>query len=145
LGTIDLSALTAWQQAILVIVQILGSPVTVSWVVVMFRRWAFLYLVRGHDLIPHPRHYFIKHLVDAVERNPGCKRGAEAKNAGTRPANIDDRSTKLTGITQRTKPPLSTGAIRRADDAPQPILSTDWNSGKPSLNAGFTQMISHAS
>lgn len=38
LGTVDLSALTAWQQTILVILQILGSPVTVSWVVVMFRR-----------------------------------------------------------------------------------------------------------
>jgi len=38
LGTVDLSALTAWQQTILIILQILGSPVTVSWVVVMFRR-----------------------------------------------------------------------------------------------------------
>ena len=38
LATVDLSALTAWQQVILVIVQILGSPVTVSWVVVMSRR-----------------------------------------------------------------------------------------------------------
>ena len=38
LGSVDLSALTAWQQAILVILEIIGSPVTVSWVVVMFRR-----------------------------------------------------------------------------------------------------------
>lgn len=38
LGSVDLSALTAWQQAILVILEILGSPVMVSWVVVMFRR-----------------------------------------------------------------------------------------------------------
>lgn len=38
LATVDLSALTAWQQSILVILEILGSPVMVSWVVVMTRR-----------------------------------------------------------------------------------------------------------
>ena len=38
LATVDLSALTAWQQTILVILQIIGSPVMVSWVVVVFRR-----------------------------------------------------------------------------------------------------------
>lgn len=38
LATIDLSALTAWQQAILVILEIIGSPVMVSWVVVTIRR-----------------------------------------------------------------------------------------------------------
>jgi len=38
LAPIDLSSLTAWQQMILVILQIIGSPVMISWVVVMFRR-----------------------------------------------------------------------------------------------------------
>ena len=38
LMTVDLSELTAWQQAILVILEIVGSPVTVSWLVVAFRR-----------------------------------------------------------------------------------------------------------
>lgn len=36
--TLDLSALTAWQQTILVILEIAGSPVTVSWLTVAFRR-----------------------------------------------------------------------------------------------------------
>lgn len=38
LTTLDLSSLTAWQQTILVILEIVGSPVTVSWFVVAFRR-----------------------------------------------------------------------------------------------------------
>lgn len=38
LTTLDLSSLTAWQQTILVILEITGSPVTISWLVVMFRR-----------------------------------------------------------------------------------------------------------
>lgn len=38
LTTLDLSSLTAWQQTILVILEIIGSPVMVSWLVVMFRR-----------------------------------------------------------------------------------------------------------
>ena len=36
--TFDLSSLTAWQQTILVILEIFGSPVMVSWLVVAFRR-----------------------------------------------------------------------------------------------------------
>jgi len=39
--TSDLSSLTAWQQTILVILEIVGSPVMVSWFVVAFRRWGF--------------------------------------------------------------------------------------------------------
>ncbi|KAF9644533.1 TrkH-domain-containing protein [Thelephora ganbajun] len=110
LGSIDLSGLTAWQQAILVILEIIGSPVMVSWVVVMFRR-----------------HYFIKHLVDVVERNAKRRREIEAHNAGFRPVNADNQFTNSTGVMHRTKPP-STHVIRRVDEAPQPILSTDWNS-----------------
>ncbi|KAF8520279.1 cation transport protein-domain-containing protein [Hysterangium stoloniferum] len=41
LATIDLSALTSWQQVILLILMWMGSPVTVSWVVVYVRRYIF--------------------------------------------------------------------------------------------------------
>jgi hypothetical protein len=41
LATIDLSSVTPWQQVILFILMCLGSPVTVSWVMVLVRRYFF--------------------------------------------------------------------------------------------------------
>lgn len=100
--------------------------------------------MRGHEPIPRLRHYFIKHLVDVVERNAKRKREIEARNAGIPPIDIDNRSTEPTGLMHRTKSPPSVHAIRRVDEAPQPIQSTDWNSRKPSLvNIVSAQMTSH--
>ena len=105
---------------------------------------SFFYFMRGHELTPLLRHYFIKHLVGVVKRNAKHKREAEARNAGIPPIDIDNRSTEPTGVVHRTKSPPSIHAIRRVDEAPQPIQSTDWNSRKPSLfNTVFVQMSSH--
>ncbi|KAI0026968.1 hypothetical protein K488DRAFT_91561 [Vararia minispora EC-137] len=41
LATIELSALTAWQQTIIVILELLGSQATVAWLVVLVRRRYF--------------------------------------------------------------------------------------------------------
>lgn len=92
----------------------------------------------GCEPIPHLRRYFIKHLVDVVERNANRKHEAEVRGAGPRLANFDNQSAKSTGVVQKTKPPPSSHMIRRVDEAPQPILSTDWNSGKSSFNTGST-------
>ncbi|KDQ62090.1 hypothetical protein JAAARDRAFT_448748 [Jaapia argillacea MUCL 33604] len=42
LYTVDLSSLTAWQQAILFVLSLIGTPVTVSWVTVYARRRFFI-------------------------------------------------------------------------------------------------------
>ncbi|VDC01026.1 unnamed protein product [Peniophora sp. CBMAI 1063] len=51
LTTVDLSALTAWQQVIIAALTIAGSPTTVAWIVVLVRK-----------------HYFTTHLDGIVKR-----------------------------------------------------------------------------
>lgn len=91
--------------------------------------------------IPRLRHYFINHLVGVVEGNVRYKREVGTSIRETRLANIDDGFAAVTppGMMQRPKALPSIQAIRRVDEAPQPILSTDWNSRRSlSLNARFT-------
>ena len=95
---------------------------------------------RHHWLIFHLRHYFIKHLVDVIERNARHKRDIVEQNTGARPTDVHNRPVRSTGVAPRTKLPPSINAIRRIDEAPQPILSTDWHAGRFS-SAVFTRMI----
>lgn len=97
-----------------------------------------------HDCTPIPRlrHYFIKHLFDVVKRNAKHKQEVETQNANSRPVKFDNRSAKSTGLIQRPRPPPSSHAIRRVDEAPQPILSTDWNSGKFPFDDGICANVS---
>lgn len=76
----------------------------------------------------HLRRYFINHLVGVVERNARRKREVEAPAHGTQQVNVNDRSTTSAGMIRRSKALPSIDEIRRVEEVPQPILSTDWNS-----------------
>jgi len=118
LVTLDLSSLTAWQQTILVILEIVGSPVTVSWFVVTFRRWGFAVTVtssRSASLTTRRRHYFLKHLADVVNSNAKRKRDADVPEKGIQPNHHNQRSGKVAGVIKRFNP-RSARPIQKAED-----------------------------
>ncbi|ETW82203.1 potassium transporter [Heterobasidion irregulare TC 32-1] len=95
LATLDLSSLTAWQQAVLVILEIIGSPVTISFIVVYVRR-----------------RYFQRHLHWIVE--------SEFERTKTRDILRDAQSDSAPKRNAQFKPSM----IRRVDTLPKPISSS---------------------
>ncbi|TDL22995.1 hypothetical protein BD410DRAFT_820980 [Rickenella mellea] len=146
LATVDLSALTGWQQAILFIQSCLGTPVLVSWVMVYMRK-----------------KYFAKkfeHIVEA-ELARRAKIDTEHAASGTgfarRITRVFSRMDQLStvneggiegedgkresdlkkGTLRRLRPEM----IRRMDDAPKPVDPNGWISQNDSHAAEHKQVI----
>ncbi|KZT28729.1 TrkH-domain-containing protein [Neolentinus lepideus HHB14362 ss-1] len=119
LYTVDLSALTAWQQAILVILELIGSPVAVSWVVVLVRR-----------------HYFVsylRHIIHAELERTKSRSRTHASNIDEDASQSDQhpeyplrRTHKPHASSTRSKP-FSADMVRRVDTAPQRIGAMDFD------------------
>ncbi|TFK48774.1 TrkH-domain-containing protein [Heliocybe sulcata] len=118
LYTVDLSALTAWQQAILVFLELIGSPVAVSWVVV---------LVRRHYFVNHLRH-IIRAELDRTKfqsRMNESKGDSEAPKYG-RQGHPPKRNDKpfITGMGSKG---VNADMIHRVDAAPRLIGAMDFS------------------
>ncbi|KAJ8489572.1 hypothetical protein ONZ45_g13536 [Pleurotus djamor] len=85
LATIDLSLLTPWQQVLLFIQMCLGSPVFVSWLIVLIRK-----------------HYVAKHYFHLVAQQPPKKRDEPFRRAPPAPERGRTWSSRLTTLFQRT-------------------------------------------
>ncbi|KAF9047413.1 cation transport protein-domain-containing protein [Panaeolus papilionaceus] len=120
LATINLSELTPFQQAILFFLMSIGSPVTISWVMVFVRRHYFAkkfeHLVlsstikRSQSMVPQiPRKSFFTRLKE---------------NLTTHRISIPDQESVEAELPK--KKPLRTDMIRRMDDAPQRVDPNGW-------------------
>ncbi|KAI0320948.1 cation transport protein-domain-containing protein [Amylostereum chailletii] len=145
LATIDLSSLTAWQQAILVILQLVGSPITVAWVAVYVRKRYFVtnlgYMITVAWVAVYVRkRYFVTNLGymvkaqyertqtrDALSQpSPGLfARGRSMtkhwirRRTAVAPQNgSSSTSHHRTSHTSATRAIPSTDIIRRADEPP---------------------------
>ncbi|KLO13675.1 TrkH-domain-containing protein [Schizopora paradoxa] len=127
LATVDLSSLTGVQQAVLFVLQCLGSPVLVSWLMVYIRR----------------RYFILKfeHIVQAEleKRRAVVEEGGLAGNLGRRLSRIVTRGRSLSIVNENTRstsgskrrrfgfagkprlPKFNARMVRRLDDAPKPI------------------------
>ncbi|EIW52424.1 TrkH-domain-containing protein [Trametes versicolor FP-101664 SS1] len=125
LVTVDLSALTIWQQVVLVILELIGNQAFVAWVVVLVRRWYFLRnlrhivsaeMERDHttqcpqDVSPSLRHIreTLARFKEAQHANDGTARTTPFPSRG---------SSQNRGL----KTGLRADMVRRLDVAPHPI------------------------
>ncbi|KAH9922903.1 cation transport protein-domain-containing protein [Fomitopsis serialis] len=132
LSPIDLSSTTPWQQVIVVVLEISGNLVFVSWVVVYIRRTYFI----GH----------LKHIVVAERERAMLRHETAASRASQGSASraiVGTLVTRLSALQEPRRPPklntthlqpegnqsrparatrtLSANMVRRLDDAPRPI------------------------
>ncbi|TFY66085.1 hypothetical protein EVG20_g5004 [Dentipellis fragilis] len=126
LATIDLSSLTGFQQAILFVISFIGSPVAVSWVVVLVRRRYFIqhleWIVRSEyertktrDLVEFPR--------GRASSVRSSSRHATSATATEKSGNVATASSRLDSenLTRRFRPDM----VRRVDAVPQRIAPMD--------------------
>ncbi|TRM69077.1 cation transport protein-domain-containing protein [Schizophyllum amplum] len=150
LATIDLSSLTPLQQVIVFIQMCLGSPVFVSWLILLIRR-----------------HYFGKkfqNVIVAAARRNGDIPDEEAQsqpvlnrlrtwlslraqtavregNSRATSKSSDSKKDKKGGIVRKLKPDM----IRRMDDAPQLVNPSGWISDAVPIKKAQTLQLHPAS
>ncbi|KAF9012537.1 cation transport protein-domain-containing protein [Cyathus striatus] len=134
LATVDLSSVTTWQQVILFILMSIGSPVVVSWFMVLIRRYYFArkfqHIIEAAAARKSDDHMFgtdhnWKRQVAAMFRpNEGLALTIEESEGK------ESKSEKAHG-TRKVRPDM----IRRMDDAPRPVNPSGWVSeGKAILH-----------
>ncbi|KXN87472.1 Low-affinity potassium transport protein [Leucoagaricus sp. SymC.cos] len=143
LATVNLSSLTAWQQAILAIQMTIGHPVFVSWFMVLVRRHYFArkfeHILAAEAAKNHPSET-LRNSQPEEQRAPWSSRMAALLRPGRRGLSVvaeessngskSDRRTRR-GIIRKLRPDM----IRRMDDAPKLVNPSGWvTEGKaPSL------------
>ncbi|KAI0754516.1 TrkH-domain-containing protein [Daedaleopsis nitida] len=124
LVTVDLSSLTVWQQAIIVILEIIGNQAAVAWVVVCIRRWYFLRnlkhivaaeLTRSNTIPPpHEVSPSLRHIRETLAR---FKRERDEKGSAPWPNTRPKSTRRASHLRDGIRPDM----VRRLDIAPQPI------------------------
>ncbi|KAF7315082.1 Potassium transport protein [Mycena indigotica] len=125
LATVDLSSLTNWQQAILFIQMCMGSPVTVSWVMVYLRKYYFakkfehiIEAAKSSDLEkeirPWPQRIF--------SRKSGLTTVNEISRENSRSPTPEEEPRKKKGFMKKLRPDM----IRRMDGPPQLVNPSGW-------------------
>ncbi|KAJ7647734.1 cation transport protein-domain-containing protein [Roridomyces roridus] len=145
LATVDLSSLTAWQQAILFIQMCLGSPVLVSWVMVYLRKFYFAKkfdhlieaakakaLANGDAEKNAPP--WTRRLSTLLSRGSMLSAVQETSREGSRigveraSSLEEDEKPKRKGFMRKLRPDM----IRRMDRPPQLVNPSGWISeGEP--------------
>ncbi|KAF8178668.1 cation transport protein-domain-containing protein [Mycena galopus ATCC 62051] len=126
LATVDLSALTGWQQAILFVQMCLGSPVVVSWVMVYTRKY---YFAKKFEHIIEAAKARAIEIGEAEKAPPPWTRRISALitrdtvlSAVEETSREDNASSSKKGFMRKLKP----GMIRRMDHPPQLINPSGW-------------------
>lgn len=120
LYTIDLSSLTAWQQTIMVILELIGNPVAVSWVLVYVRRRYF---------VNHLHHVIRAEIERTKSRNQMATNKVDEEQAPRRRSREPDATQldrpEVVVASTRSGP----GLVRRLDTAPRRIGAMDFVEG----------------
>ncbi|KAF9782414.1 cation transport protein-domain-containing protein [Thelephora terrestris] len=139
LATIDLSMLTTWQQCIAFILMFLGSPIVVSWVMVLIRRRFLAKELRARlaardkstqrkanpELNPHTHRRWWSSIPSLLHRSNTLHDQTDGSDSS--------RSSK--------NRPIQPDMIRRVDEKPKPINPSGWISqGRlPIATAGLVE------
>ncbi|GJE92662.1 TrkH-domain-containing protein [Phanerochaete sordida] len=134
LSTIDLSSLTAWQQTILVILEIVGNQVFVCWIVVYLRRYYFRKRL-GHVVEAELQRSWTRR--DTQHSSHSMHDLRERTRLGSSSPRPDSSSNLERKITNQSARPLRPDMVRRVDVALQPV---DPN-GVPARTATFDSTL----
>ncbi|PFH52155.1 hypothetical protein AMATHDRAFT_79883 [Amanita thiersii Skay4041] len=134
LATVDLSLLTPWQQVILFILMVTGSPIVLSWVVVFIRRYYFAKHFAHVVNVDRSLIYGTGSSGTKVSRwlfSPFSSFFASKKQISVEEKEFDQAqlgAEPKKGFIQRLTPDM----IRRIDETPKPVNPSGWVSGEPS-------------
>ncbi|KAI0629974.1 TrkH-domain-containing protein [Trametes polyzona] len=123
--TTDLSALTIWQQVILVILELIGNQAFVAWVVALVRRWYFLRNLRHIVTAEMERDHTVPSSQDVspslrhIRETLARFKERQQNDADGLPDSLP--SSRRSSQRQGTKPGLRADMVRRLDIAPHPI------------------------
>lgn len=123
LATVDLSSLTAWQQAIIVILELTGNQAFTSWVVVYFRRRYFLKHLE-HIVIAESERGAAQH--DRVGEAPSLRTIRDVLLQRSQSANEEGRARRngLFFSAKDDRTPIRPEMVRRVDVEPHRIDPT---------------------
>ncbi|KAH9932738.1 TrkH-domain-containing protein [Epithele typhae] len=117
--TLDLSGLTAWQQVLIVLIEIVGNQAFVAWVVVVVRRSYFRQRLRHIVEAEMKRTSTIEHSQDVPSSTRHIRE--TLKRLKFKQEEMERASRENSKLPQAPKSVVRADMIRRLDVAPRPI------------------------